>query len=306
MQASADPAERAYDAFAPFYDSFTAGSDYDAWTTSVEPVLRTHAPAGRRLLDLACGTGESLLPFHRRGYEVTGCDISAAMLDRARAKAPSLPLLRLDVRALPGLGPFDVLTCFDDSLNYIGSPSELEAAFHSARRNLAPDGLFLFDLNTLAAYRSTFARDSVTERDGLTFVWRGRGPEDAAPGCAAEATIDVLRPAASGLYELIRTRHRQRHHPAAAVTELLERAGLRLVQARGVRPDGSLAAEPDEDALLKTLYVARARKGGEPDGHQEDRQAADPGPVRHEAVVARSGRPAPRRAPRVPPPCAPA
>jgi SAM-dependent methyltransferase len=264
MEASADPTACAYDAFAPFYDSFTAGSDYEAWTQSVEPVLRTYVPAGRRLLDLACGTGESLLPFHRRGYEVTGCDISAAMLDRARAKAPSLPLLRLDVRELPGLGPFDVLTCFDDSLNYIGSSGELEAAFRSARRNLAPGGIFLFDLNTLAAYRSTFSRDSVTDRDGLTFVWRGGGAEDAAPGCTAEATIDVLRPAASGVYELIRTRHRQRHHPARLVAELLDRAGLRLVDARGVRHDGSLSATPDEETLLKTLYVARARKGGEP------------------------------------------
>ncbi len=263
MQSPTHPAESAYDAFAPFYDAFTAGSDYEAWTANVEPLLREQSPPGRRLLDIACGTGASLLPFRRRGYEVTGCDISAAMLEQAQAKAPSVRLLRLDARELPELGPFDVITCFDDSLNYLASGAELAAAFRSVRRNVAPDGVFLFDLNTLLAYRSTFACDSVTDGDGVTFIWRGRGSRDAAPGSRAEATIDVLRPVSGGLHELISTRHRQRHHPVPLVVRLLAREGLDCMAICGVRIDGSLAPEPDEAAFPKTLFVARPRKGGE-------------------------------------------
>ena len=147
------PAESAYESFAPFYDRFTAESDYEAWADTVEPLLHRHRPGASRLLDLACGTGESLLPFLRRGYEVTGCDLSEAMLEQARAKAPGVRLVRADITGLPVLGRFDAVTCFDDSLNYLCSPEELEAAFRSARRNLAPGGVFAFDLNTLAAYR---------------------------------------------------------------------------------------------------------------------------------------------------------
>jgi SAM-dependent methyltransferase len=256
MYPETHPAEGAYDALAPYYDDFIAFCDYEAWTASVEPVVRRHAP-GRRLLDLACGTGESTLPFKRRGYDVAGCDLSEQMLAAARLKAPSLRFHRADLRALPELGAYDVLTCFGDCLNYLASPDEVAAAFRSARRNLAPGGVLAFDLNTVAAYRSTFASDRVTDGDGLTFIWRGRCAADAPSGCRAEATIDVLRPAPDGLYALVRTVHRQRHHPAEAIEGLLEQAGLCSVEVLGVRADGSLAPEPDEETLLKTLHVAR-------------------------------------------------
>jgi SAM-dependent methyltransferase len=262
MSSQTNSAERAYESLAPFYDRFTAESDYEAWADTVEPLLRRHRPGAKRLLDLACGTGESLLPFLRRGYAVTGCDLSEAMLARARAKAPGVRLVRADVTALPALGRFDLVTCFDDSLNYLCSPGELEAAFRSARRNLAPGGVFAFDLNTIAAYRRTFSADRVSGDRGLTFIWRGRSSPSAPAGCLAEASVDVLRPARDGLFELIETRHRQRHHPPREVERLLARAGLRAVETRGVDARGALLPDPDEERLLKTLYVSRPEERG--------------------------------------------
>ncbi len=260
---TAHPAEASYDLLAPFYDRFTATSDYDAWAAAVEPLLRGKSRNPGRLLDIACGTGSSLLPFRRRGYDVAGCDVSGAMLERARRKDAAPRLHRLDMRALPLLGAHAVVTCFDDSLNYLLSGEDLEAAFRSARRNLAPGGTFAFDLNTLAAYRTTFARDAVTEDEGLTFLWRGHGGGGA--GRTASATLEVLVEEADGRWRRIATEHRQRHHPAAEVRERLRRAGLDLVAARGVRSDGSLLPEPDEHDLLKTLYVARPLRGGDPE-----------------------------------------
>lgn len=45
---------------------------------------------GRRLLDLASGTGEIALLCHDLGYRVTGLDWAEPMLDRARAKAAAV------------------------------------------------------------------------------------------------------------------------------------------------------------------------------------------------------------------------
>jgi SAM-dependent methyltransferase len=263
MTAPADSAERAYESLAPFYDRFTEESDYEAWADTVEPLLQRHRPGATRLLDLACGTGESLLPFVRRGYDVTGSDLSGAMLEQARAKAPGVRLVQADMCALPPLGRFHVVTCFDDSLNYLCSPVELEAAFRSARRSLEPGGVFAFDLNTIAAYRRTFSADRVSGDRGLTFIWRGRSSPSAPAGSVAEASVDVLRPAGDGLFELIETRHRQRHHPPGEVEHLLARAGLEPVEIRGVDARGALVPAPDEEHLLKTLYVSRPVKGGE-------------------------------------------
>ena len=89
-------AGEAYDALASGYDTLTRDYAYDRWLPALEQLAHDHGLAGHRVLDVACGTGESFLPLRARGYEVTGCDISAEMLGRARRKAPDVLLHHLD------------------------------------------------------------------------------------------------------------------------------------------------------------------------------------------------------------------
>jgi SAM-dependent methyltransferase len=260
---TADLNPSAYDAFAPFYDGFTAASDYEAWTEHLLAHATRHGLAGLALLDLACGTGNSFVPFLRRGFRVTACDASPAMLAEAALKAPAAELLHCDIRELPVLGSFDLVTCFDDSLNYLADESELAAAFAAMARNLAPGGVAAFDLNSLLAYRTTFASDSVSERDDVVFAWHGLAAPDAEPGSAAEAQIDVFAPRDDGAYERVTTHHRQRHFERERVLELLARARLECVAVNGVLPDASLADHADEERHPKVLYTARRAEGGD-------------------------------------------
>src|SRR4051812_26297018 len=148
-----DHARRAYDALAPGYDDLTRGHDHVAWTGLLEAHAIAAGLAGKRLLDVACGTGNTIVPMVERGYDVTGVDISAAMLAEAEGKlAGSARLALADMRALPQLGEFDLVWCLGDSLNYLNSEAELAAAFAGMRRNLAADGVVVFDVNTLATF----------------------------------------------------------------------------------------------------------------------------------------------------------
>jgi len=253
----------AYDAFAPYYDSFTSESDYDAWGRETLAHARRHGLRGERLLDLACGTGMSFVPFLARGFDVTACDFSTAMLAEAARRAPDASLVHADIRALPDLGGFDLVTCFDDALNYLLSGEELAAAFEEMERSLAPDGVAIFDLNSLLAYRTTFAVDSVTDQDDLVFAWRGRCSPDAPAGCEAVAELDVFEPAPAGLYARARVTHRQRHFERERVEELLAAAGLECVCVAGVLPDCSLVEPADEAVHPKVVYTARHRRGGD-------------------------------------------
>src|SRR5215210_7608105 len=103
---TADLNPSGYDTFAPFYDDFTAASDYENWTEQVLAVAASHGLRADTLLDVACGTGKSFLPFLRRGFRVTACDASAAMLAEAALKAPEARLVCCDMRDLPLLGSF--------------------------------------------------------------------------------------------------------------------------------------------------------------------------------------------------------
>jgi SAM-dependent methyltransferase len=265
MTATAPPARDGYREFAAFYDSFTAGSDYEAWTAHVLALAEVHGLRGSEVLDVACGTGNSFLPLRRRGFRVTGCDSSRPMLERAERKAPDVVLVEADMRELPCMGQFDLVTCFDDSLNHLLDEDGLAAALAGMAANLGPAGLLLFDLNTLAAYRTTFAQDSSFTRDGAVYVCRGESSPDAPPGCEAAIRIDAFSPRGDGLYERAGTRQVQRHFPPHRVVALLARAGLDCLGVHGVLDDGSLTAASDETRQLKLLYIARLAEGGDPE-----------------------------------------
>jgi SAM-dependent methyltransferase len=252
-----------YDAFAPYYDAFTADSDYETWTVHALQLARRHGLQGHALLDLACGTGKSLRPFGERGFHMTGCDASRAMLTEAARRVPEAVLVQADMRELPSLGRFDLVTCFDDSLNYLLGEDELAAAFEGIERNLRVGGLALFDLNSLIAYRTSFATHRVSERDGVVFCWRGLGTPDAEPGCCVEAHLDVFAPAPDGGYRRVTTPHRQRHFERDRVIALLDGAGLECVAVHGVLNDATLAEVADETRHLKVLYTARRSEGGD-------------------------------------------
>jgi SAM-dependent methyltransferase len=106
-----------------------------------------------RLLDIACGEGSFAAAMARRGMQVTGLDRSEQMLDFARQRSADE---RLDIHWVPGdmttldFPPtFDLVTCWFDSLNYVMELADLEKVFSGVHHALLPDGLFIFDMNTL-------------------------------------------------------------------------------------------------------------------------------------------------------------
>lgn len=251
-----------FDGCALFYDALTAHHDYEDLTRTLERMLEEHGHPGRRMLDIACGTGKSFLPFVRRGYEVTACDISPEMLARARAKADgAVRLIVADMRELGSIGTFDLVTCLDEPLNYLLEPDEVERCFASVARNLRPGGLLVFDLNTLHAFRSIFARDECYEQEGWLFVWRGHGDGDELPGARSGFTIEAFSEARDGNWRRFTNQHLQRHYPPEQTIRLLESAGLEPLAVYGMSPDGVLHRVADENRHSKRFYVARKPTG---------------------------------------------
>jgi SAM-dependent methyltransferase len=262
--ATLDPAEAAYDALAPAYDVLTADYDYDAWLSAIERVAIAHGLAGRRVLDVACGTGKSFLPLLERGYDVTACDISEAMLRVARTKVgPRARLRRLDMRALPALGRFDLITCLDDALNYLPDEPALAQALAGMRANLAPGGVLVFDVNALRTYRGSFAGDWVVDGEDCMVAWRGQTAPDLAPGGSAELVVDAfVRAIGAAEWTRHRAVHRQFHHPADRLERALAQAGLTLRARLGQLPGALLDNDFSEVDHAKALYVSAHPRGG--------------------------------------------
>jgi SAM-dependent methyltransferase len=98
---------------------------------------------GRRVLDVACGTGSQLRVLARAGFACTGLDLSSAMLGVARRKGPAdIAYRHGDARRMPFPdGGFD-LAVIALSLHELPRPDQ-EAILAEIRRVLAPGGFLL-------------------------------------------------------------------------------------------------------------------------------------------------------------------
>ena len=77
--------------YASQYDSMYLGKSYLAECDLIDEAVKRFA--GRRpltLLDVGCGTGGHAFELSKRGYQVTGVDLSAEMLAAAQLKAETL------------------------------------------------------------------------------------------------------------------------------------------------------------------------------------------------------------------------
>jgi ubiquinone/menaquinone biosynthesis C-methylase UbiE len=253
-------AEVAYEAIAPAYDDFTAHHNYDLWLGALMPKLEKHGIQEKRLLDVGCGTGKSFLPMLEQGWEVTACDISPAMVARAREKVGDrVELFVADMRELPVYGEFDVVFCLDDAVNYLLSTEELEQALAGMRRNLGPGGLLMFDVNTLETYRTFFAEEVVVEQNGKRMIWKGRSTPDAPAGSIAEASFEVEPIDDSGGPPIPPELHRERHFPETEIRAAMERVGLECLDVYGHHHDAIPKQPLDEIVHAKAIYISRAK-----------------------------------------------
>lgn len=78
------------------------GKVYDLFEKRAFLDLIDTGPPGKKLLEIGCGTGWWSSFFSRLGFSVTGVDISAEMVDAARAKnIPAATFQEIDAHELP-------------------------------------------------------------------------------------------------------------------------------------------------------------------------------------------------------------
>jgi SAM-dependent methyltransferase len=245
-------ARETYDAHAPTYDLFLRDYQYERWTKNLLGLAEAAGLSGNRLFDVGCGTGLSCIVPLDQGFDVTGCDVSPGMIEVAEARlGERARLMVADMRELPQLGPFDLLWAVNDAVNYLLSREELETTLSGMRANLGQDGILLFDLNTLRAYKTFFCEMHTVESEGRAMTWEGlMEPWSVHAGGICQARYTVGGPSGTS------TIHRQRHFPRAEVLAAMEAAGLTCIAVHG-ELEGDLSQPLDEHRHTKAVYLAR-------------------------------------------------
>ena len=128
-----------------YYDKFYSRKDYEAEASRLRTLLEEHRrPDGRRLLDLACGTGMHL-PHLREHYEVEGLDIEPEFLAMARERNPGLTFHEGDMTRFDLGQTYDVITCLFSSVGYVKTPDALNATIACIAAHLRPGGIAVIE-----------------------------------------------------------------------------------------------------------------------------------------------------------------
>ena len=170
-----------YDLLAPIYDKVNGEIDYSAWADFIEENVKKYNPNMKTelVLDLGCGTGKMTIELARRGYDMTGVDLSAEMLDIARCAAERCGLsdkmlwLLQDITEFELYGTVELCVSCLDTVNHLTSPQELKKCLSLVHNYLVPDGLFLFDINGKRKFEEIYADNSyVMEEGNSVCVWQ--------------------------------------------------------------------------------------------------------------------------------------
>jgi SAM-dependent methyltransferase len=244
-----DPAKEAYETFAGVYDEFNSANDYEMWFSALLPRLEELGLRPGALLDVGCGTGRGIAPMLRRGWTITACDISAAMVERAREKFPAGVTFDVsDMRELPVYGRFQLVWALNDPINYLLGDDDLGAAFGAMAANLGDDGLLVFDTNTKYLFRENFELGAADIKEDARWKWEGRGGDGTV--FAAEISGEGIEPHL----------HRERHRSVDEVQAAMRAAGLTPLAAMGQSESEAglvLVDDWDEDRDHKIIHVAR-------------------------------------------------
>jgi 2-polyprenyl-3-methyl-5-hydroxy-6-metoxy-1,4-benzoquinol methylase len=132
------------------------------------------APPGPRALDLCCGFGRITLELARRGFSLTGVDITETYLNTGREDAAyenlSIEFIQSDVRSFKRPGAYDLAVNLYISFGYFEDPQDDRVLVQNAYESLKPGGAFIVEtLGKEIAVRD-FVEAEWFERAGYTVL----------------------------------------------------------------------------------------------------------------------------------------
>ena len=181
----------AYRRYALIYDLVWRGAPYDRFVDLCLEAAAGQGTSVRRVLVAACGTGSAAVELARRGLDVTGFDLSPAMVAVAAAKlrpggsggppgwspggsgwspggSGRARVVVGDLASVPlGDGWADLVLCLNASLNYLLEPAEVVAALSHLGRTAAPGGTVVVEPLSRRFVHDGWAPGRHLDRDGL-------------------------------------------------------------------------------------------------------------------------------------------
>ncbi|MCQ2480127.1 MAG: class I SAM-dependent methyltransferase [Clostridia bacterium] len=220
-----------YGIFSQFYDELTNNVDYGERADYFRTLLMHYGiKKGATCLDVGCGTGMLTVKLSKMGFDMIGIDPSPDMLCEARNNAYDEDVdIMLLCQSAEELDLYDTVDCAVSSLdviNHLDSAEAVQAAFDKIGLFMNPDGVFIFDINTLYKHREILKDNAfVYEEDDVYCVWQNYLNDDDS----VDITLDFFEDNGDGTYSRTTEEFTERAYSSKNIEEWLNRANFEVI-----------------------------------------------------------------------------
>lgn len=245
-----------YKDFAPYYDILTSNIPYRKRGEYFNVLINKYGKNSGILVDLACGTGSLSEVMSDLGYEVIGIDGSYEMLSEAMNKkyksGNDIIYLCQDMTDLDLYGTMDICICALDSINHVIDSGSVQKIFDKVSLFLHPDGIFIFDVNTVYKHRNILADNTfVYDYDDVYCVWQNSLNDDDI----IEINLDIFCRNEDESYDRVSEQFYEKAYSHKEIEAFIKNAGMELVDFYG---DDSL--DMPNDKTSRIVYIAKSMK----------------------------------------------
>ena len=247
----------AYSDFARVYDIFMDNVEYEKWAEYLIGSLKEYGIEDGIVLELGCGTGVMTELLAESGYDMIGVDDAEEMLSVAREKQDSEQILYLqqDMRSFELYGTVRAVVSICDCMNYLLEEEDLLKTFQLVNNYLDPDGIFIFDFNTIYKYKEVMGDTVIAEnREDCSFIWENYYDVEEEIN---EYDLTIFVQTQEDLFQRFTETHLQRGYTLEQMQEILQKAGLVFLKAIDVDTQGEVTEQTERICIIAREHGKR-------------------------------------------------
>ena len=236
--------EQPFRKYSSYYNLLYHDKDYLSEVEYVEAFLKRYSVSPpQTILDLGCGTGNHDVIFARKGYDVTGIDLSSQMISIAKSRIESettkwqskgkLDFQLGDVRDIVLNSEFDSVISLFHVASYQTSNEDLIAYFRTAAKHLSKNGVFVFDFwYGPAVLTDKPSKRTKTFEDDELKIQRTASPLLYTNENVVEVNFEIqVHDKSNDSVELLKEQHHLRYLFLPEIQEFLKESGLEFLTA---------------------------------------------------------------------------